>query len=343
MPLTLQPEDPRLSWQGAVSLQHGSQFVRAWRIPYADRDLFPQALLERAAMPAGVRLSFISDTEALSGQIEPWLTQSEPAPVPDPSPLDLYCDGTLQGRAKIAYADEFSFEKLPSGEKLIELWLPQFGDFRLKSLELTDNACVKPYVDERPRWITYGSSISHCARAESPSLTWPAIVARTRNLNLTCLGYGGQCHLDPMVARMIRDMAADFISIKVGINIKSANTLNERTFGPGIIGFVQIVREKHPDTPFAVISSICSPPHEEERNAVGLNLRQMREEVALAVERMRDHGDRNIHYFDGRLLLGPDDTNYLVEDQVHPSAEGYKLMARNFLERVAPTLFGPGS
>ena len=33
--------------------------------------------------------------------------------------------------------------------------------------------------------------------------------ARTHNLDLTCLGYGGQCHLDPIVASMIRDLPAD--------------------------------------------------------------------------------------------------------------------------------------
>ena len=65
-----------------------------------------------------------------------------------------------------------------------------------------------------------------------------------------------------MIARMIRDLPADFLSMKVGINIQGGNTLNERTFRAAIIGFVQIVREKHPDTPFAVISPIYSPPRE---------------------------------------------------------------------------------
>src|SRR5439155_3129511 len=212
------------------------------------------------------------------------------------------------------------------------------GEFRLRSLELSDGASFDAQLDYRSRWITYGSSITQCRTAASPTQTWPAIVARKRDLNLTCLGYGGQCHLDPLIARTMRALAADYLSMCVGINIYGAASLNQRTFRPGICAFVQIVRERHPDTPFVVMSPIFSPPREDQPNAVGFTLQAMREEVALAVEDLRAYGDRHVHYVDGLDVFGPD-LAHLLPDDLHPDAEGYRRMGENFLRVVAERFF----
>ena len=98
--------------------------------------------------------------------------------------------------------------------------------------------------------------------------------------------------------------------------------MSPRTFRPAIIGFVRIVRKKLTDTPFAVISPICSPPLESERNAVGLSLTDMRQEVAQAVD-LRSCGDANVLYVDGLRLFGKD-LAHMLPDDLHPNAEGYK-------------------
>ena len=139
---------------------------------------------------------------------------------------------------------------------------------------------------------------------------------------------------------MIRDLPADFLSMKVGINIYGAGSLNARTFGPAIIGFVQIVREEHPETPFAVISPIFSPPRESTLNSAEFTLAAMREEVAEAVQALKATGDRNIHYFDGLELFGPEHAD-MLPDELHPDAQGYKVLAQNFSLKVAQTVFAP--
>ncbi len=284
-------------------------------------------------MPAGVRISFHTDSPEYAGLIEPMAE-----PDTEPSRVDLYCDGEFHESTLPDPQGHFAFHGLPDGEKLVELWLPQHVPFRLRRLELAVGASVTPYEDFRPRWVTYGSSITHCRAAESPSQTWPAIAARKHGLNLTCLGYGGNCHLEPMLARMIRDLPADFLSLKAGINIYGSGSLNTRTFIPAIIGFVEIIREKHPDAPFAVISPIFSPPRESTTNAVGFTLATMRDEVAEAVDVMKGRGDRNLHYVDGLNLFGADLAD-LLPDELHPNAQGYKIMGQNFLDRVATPLF----
>lgn len=326
----IDPTDPRLSWPGAVSLQRDEGWVMPWRIPYPQRGLFPPELVENAASgPAGVRLAFRSTTGSISGQV---------VPQPGDRRVDLCCDGTFVASAELDGQEQFRFTGLPGGEKQIELWLPQNGRFCLRSLSLDAGATVQTAEDRRPRWLTYGSSITQCGAAERPTQTWPAIVARGHGLNLTCLGYGGQCHLDSMLARMLRDLPADYLSMCVGINIYGAASLGPRAFRPAIIGFVQILREQHPETPLAVMSPIFSPPRETTKNAVGFTLQAMREEVAAAVEALRAHGDANIHYVDGLRIFGPDATDKLP-DQLHPNAEGYQLMGHNFLREVAGPLF----
>ena len=118
---------------------------------------------------------------------------------------------------------------------------------------------------------------------------------------------------------MIREMPADYLSMKVGINIYGSDSLSPRTFQSAIIGFVQIVREKHPDTPFVVISPIFSPPRETTKNAVEFTLEEMRQEVEEAVRTMRAQGDANLHYVSGLELFGRD-LAHLLPDDLHPDA-----------------------
>ena len=321
------PDDPRLNWQGVVSLEKSDDWVKAWRIPFEERPLFPpDALRDQLDMPTGVRISFRSDTTVVAGRI---------LPVQDMSRLDLCCDGNLSGSVEMSGRDSFRFDGLRAGEKLIEMWLPMVGAFHLRSLELSNGASVAAFEDERPRWITYGSSITKCGGAESPTQTWPAIVARERGLDLTCLGFGGQCHVDSMFARLIRDLPADFISLWLGINVYGGNSLNERSFRPAIIGFVKIIREKHPNMPLALISPIVSPPHETTPNTAGFTLQAMREEVAAAVSALQSCGDNNIHYINGLEIFGQEQT-HMQPDGCHPDAAGYKAMGRNFLDKVIP-------
>lgn len=323
------PGDPRLAWLGAVSVEQGDGWVMPWRIPHADRMLYNDQLLIRAAMPSGVRLAFRSDTTHVAGAF---------VPAPDMAPIDICCDGEFVGSCPLEGQQSFRFDGLASRDKLIELWLPQADLLKLQGLELSEGATLVQAEDTRPRWITYGSSITHCRTAASPTQTWPAIVTRQMGLHLTSLGFGGQCHLDPLIARLMRDLPADYLSMCVGINIYGGASLGPRTFRWGIIGFAEIVREKHPDTPFVIMSPIYSPPRETALNAVGFTLQAMREEVAEAVAAMQAHGDRNVHYVNGLDVFG-EDLGHLLPDELHPNAEGYRIMGRSFLDVAARRYF----
>ena len=330
--MIVQANDPRITWQGIISLEVTEDFVKPWRIPFNDRELFPpKEMLERASAPAGVRLSFHTNSIFILGEIEN--CQSE-----DTAFLDVFCNGVFHESILISDANEFKVRNLPYGENLVEIWLPQFTEFRLKSLSFDKNSSLRPFIDDRPKWITYGSSITHCKTAEKPSLTWPSIVAREHALNLTCLGYAGNCHLEPMIAMMIRDTPADFISLKLGINVHNHASMSDRTFIPSVIGFIKVIREKHPLIPIVVISPIFSSPREYSDNAVGLNLQIMRVQIQSCVDKLKTLGDLNLHYVDGLDIFGAEYA-HLLPDDLHPNVEGYNMLAQNFLKRVVGPFF----
>ena len=325
MPNDLAGEDSRIGWSGTISIERSDNWIMPWRIPVKDRALFPEQLVERAAMPAGVKLSFVRDADWINIKCDV---------SNDRSPLDLFIDGKFRKTGDTVGVGEVRFDSLGSEHKVFEVWLPQYGEFRFGGLRLSEGSSLSIHEsDSLPRWVTYGSSITQCREADSPSLTWPSIVARARKNELTCLGYGGQCHLDPLIARVIRDRDADLISLCLGINIYGNASLNERTFAPGIIGFVKIIREKHLDTPVVIFSPIYSPGREESLNAVGFTLRQMRLEVKEAVNKLEKHGDKNVYYVDG-LDIFNEYYAHLLPDGLHPNTEGYGIMATNIMEAL---------
>lgn len=319
---------------GAISCQRGDGWLRPWRLPCGQLDLFPSPdnnLVNAAGAAAGVRVQFVTDADHFELHSEPHAGARL---------FDLTCNNELLATVSLPPGETcVRFEGLPPGTHPYAVWLSQSAPVALRSLGVPDGALLEPVTDHRPRWITYGSSITHCGAAHSPARTWPATAARIGDLALTCLGYGGQCHLDPMIARMIRDTPADIISLKVGINIQGGSSLSLRTFKPALIGAVQIIREKHPDIPIAVISPIISPPRETTPNLVGLSLTMMREELADAVARLQSAtGDRNVHYFNGLDLFGIDLAADYLPDLLHPNGDGYEIMGRRFAQQVLPTL-----
>jgi hypothetical protein len=330
-------------------------------------------------MPSGVRLRFGTDSTrvGLSFHATNLVT---PPNARRPVPFNLETGGELRRAESTAgntivlnparpgefelrrgEADTIWFEDLPAQEKVCELWLPHNAFVSLDSLHLDDGAALKGAgADPRPRWIHYGSSISHCMEAEQPALTWPAVAGRLAGANLTSLGFGGQCHLDQFVARTIRDSDADVISIKTGINVINMDSMRERVFEPALHGFLDTIREGKPDTPIVLVSPIFCPSAEDhpgptvpngngrfvtipgsaEIRAGCMTLGTVRKIIARVVERRRDAGDRHVHYLDGLTLFGAGDAGDLPDD-LHPNPQGYVRMGERFaphLERLIESI-----
>lgn len=338
--------------RGAVSLARtraGVVPVRASERAFSQMpDAFTRAVFR---MAAGVRVALTTEARVLELDVavSP-LALEEPAGSPTPA-FDLLVDGRERERRPVECAaghgapgdDLFGeaprptvtlrFEDLPGGRKAVELWLPQNAVVAMRGLRA--DAPVEPTEERRPRWVHYGSSISHCVEARRPTETWPGVAALRCGLDLLNLGVAGNCHLDPFVARAIRDEPAACISLKVGINIAGAETLKHRTFGPAVHGFLDTVRDGHPDAPILLVSPVyCrnleeSPPALPEGSLSLARMRELLEEIALA----RAAAGERIHYLDGLRLFGEADADDL-RDGVHPTPEGYLRIGGRFVDAV---------
>jgi lysophospholipase L1-like esterase len=235
----------------------------------------------------------------------------------------------------------------------VEIWLPHTETTELVALR-TD-APVEPVVDDTKRvWLHHGSSISHGSNATSPTGTWPALAASLGGVELINLGYGGSALLQPFVARMMRDIPADLISVKLGINVVNTDGFRLRTFAAAVHGFFDTIRDGHPTTPLLVVSPVLCPMHEDTPSptlwdlaalsrgelrfqATGdpadvangkLTLNVIRDELARITAQ---RADPNLHYLDGRELYGvADNAEHPLPDDLHPDGPGHRRMAERF-------------
>ena len=317
--------------QGAITIESGDGYVRPWRTDYQQKDLYPSIdgnLVNQMSKPVGVRVRFASSSASVTLSVLPAEVDRTFDVVIENERIDTL--SLAMGESTLTVRD------LPGDETPVEVWLPYDGPVSLATI---DGEGVRSVSDTRLNWLTYGSSITQCGAAHSPSRTWPAIAARACDLNLTCMGLGGQCHLDSMVARLIRDRDADLLTMKLGINVMGAASLSPRSFRGAVIGFTQIIREKHPTIPIGIISPIISPPREATPNAVGFTLEMMRDELIDVVDRIRQvTGDEKIYYFNGLEMFGENLVDDYLPDNLHPNGDGYEILGNNAAVKVLPQL-----
>ncbi|MEV8453268.1 GDSL-type esterase/lipase family protein [Streptomyces sp. NPDC052095] len=343
-------DDPVLRFRGAVSLQYGPGWVAPWRVPHREAALhLPEGGVGRAAMPAGVRVALRTDSRTIGCRY-----RADPAPrlngPQEVARLDVVVDGriveTVGLRADGGDA-EFVVAGLPGRTATVELWLPVYHQFRLRALLVDEGATVAYDGSERPRWVHYGSSVSQGRGARSPARAWPALVAGRAGLDLTSLALGAACCLQPMSARLMRDLPAELLTACVGINVQALGSHSPAAFTSALVGFVATVRERHPTTPFALMSTIVAPDRETVPGPSGLTMVECRARVRGAVGLLRRHGDRNLHYIDGLDVFGPREAaaGLLLEpeglDRLHPGPAGHPVLAERFLAALRRSLCVP--
>ena len=370
--------------RGALELERTERGVLPHRLPARARAQCADPQLAMAeSQPSGVRLVF--RTQATEIELDVLPTRYVYAGVP-PRPVgvyDLLIDGQFVGQGNADGGDIVTIDMAagtaarregPVGtvkftsvtsrdrdEKTVEIWLPHNETTELVALRT--NAPVEPVSsDGRRVWLHHGSSISHGSNAGSPTATWPALASFSGDVELINLGFGGSALLDPFTARAMRNTPADLISLKIGINLVNADLMRLRAFGPAVHGFLDIIREGHPDTPLLVISPLYCPIHEDtpgpgafdmtalasgkvsfratgdpaDRKAGKLTLSVIRDELRRIVGQ-RAADDRHLHYLDGLDLYGQRDFAELpLPDQLHPDGRTHRRIG----ERFARLVFG---
>lgn len=372
--------------RGARELERTERGTLPHRLPAIAREQANDAALSLVeSQPSAVRIAF--RTEATTIELDTLRTRTTFAGMP-PRPdglIDLVVDGRVVAEASTSGGDtitlgagepqvdngpvstirfEGAADGLVAGVKDVELWLPQYETTEL--IELRTDAPVEPIpATGKPVWLHHGSSISHGSNAAKPTGIWPAVASRLGGVDLVNLGFSGNALLDPFTARAIRDAEADVISVKLGINVVNLDLMRLRAFGPAVHGFLDTIRDGHPDTPLLVVTPIYGGSHEDvpgpggfdaealsagtvrfvatgdpaEVAAGKLTLQVIRAELERIV-RERAATDPNLHLLNGLDLYGEQDAEERpLPDGLHPDSETHQLMG----ERFAAFAFSEGA
>ncbi|WP_198952677.1 MULTISPECIES: SGNH/GDSL hydrolase family protein [unclassified Achromobacter] len=377
--MTAHPIEPFV--RGALEVEHTSRGLRLHRLPARARAQCDDAQLAMAeSQPSGVRLAFFTQATEIELDVLPTRYAYAGAPRRPPGVYDVLVDGQLVFQASATSSDLVTMDMtsgvvtresgvpstlrlhaLPDTRKKVEIWLPHNETTEL--VELRANAALdRVPAATRKRWMHHGSSISQGSNAANPTSIWPAIAASLGDLDLLNLGFSGSALLDPFTARTLRDTPADVISLKIGINLVNTDLMRVRAFTPAVHGFLDTIREGHPDTPLFVISPLYCPIHEDtpgpgafdfdalaegrvmfkatgnsaDRQAGKLTLQVIRGELQRIVEQ-RAVDDPLLYYIDGLMLYGAADfAIHPLPDALHPDGSSHRLIG----ERFASLVFG---
>lgn len=296
-------QDQVFTFEGCISVEEKDTWVMPWRIDYRQPAYYP-GLEKEAAETIGVHLGFRTNSIGLAAFLA------------DPHPglkFSLFVDGLFIQDVQVNSAGQVVFDPLPFGTKTIEIWLDHRYPCKIEAIGVDPGAKIAAHPVTQRRWIHYGGRNHAYEMTGAPSNLWTTLVAKKLNLHLTNLSFEGICRFDPMTARLIRDLPADYITVFPEYPVDAAG-MDSNILIANMIGWLQIIREKHPEVPIALITPAAG------------NF-EMAEVLAQAAETCQMYGDHLTFLVFGSLVDKRSDRKHFREkDQVE--------LAERFLDEV---------
>ncbi|WP_423127598.1 SGNH/GDSL hydrolase family protein [Gaoshiqia sp. Z1-71] len=249
--------------------------------------------------------------------------------------LDLYClkNGKWQfvntARPSAKATTAVIIKNMAETEMEYMLYLPLYDG--LANLEIGVNAkstIGQPEVNS-PRVgqpvVFYGTSITQGGCASRAGMSYPNILSRMLNRDIVNLGFSGNGQLDLEVAEAMATIEASCFVIDCLPNV-SIVQMNEK-----YSRFLEIIREKNPDTPILMVETILFP-HMYFDQTVYTLLHEKNKTLARIFQEQKNKGDRNIYYMKAAKLIG-DDQEATV-DGVHLTDLGFQRIAENLYPTI---------
>ena len=180
------------------------------------------------------------------------------------------------------------------------------------------------------KFVIYGTSITQGGCVARPGMAYSNILSRKLDVQFVNLGFSGNGRGEPELAHLINQIQeTSFIILDYEAN---AGETIVNTLGP----FVNILREKHPDTPILIMSKIRYANATGGSSAYKSLMNNLDFQKSL-VDARKAAGDKNIYFLDGSKVLG-DDYDECTVDGVHPTDLGSLRIANGLLSAIKEIL-----
>lgn len=288
---------------------------------------------EKATYPAGVKLSFRTDSPSLFLKAEVRKTVG----VRRFFSIDVTVDGkyldSLDNFSHKAPAGRYidepyamgSFEKgfaLGPGEKTVCVDLPWSVACVLRQVSLADGATLVP-VRPSKKLLSFGDSITQGYDILRPANRQTARLAQMLGAEEFCKAMGGECYYAPL-GRLGEDFTPDYIYVAYGTNDWSKQTYGH--FRENCRGFFAGLRENYPTAPILVVTPVWRRIWQTEKEFGPFHTVEQGIREAVAPY-------ENVHVIRGFDLV-PHDPIYFSDGGLHPNDDGFAHYTENLLKAV---------
>ncbi len=317
----------------------GAPFPPGGGVPYprAKPELpmlrLPMDTWTMASVPAGVRLEFSGDAAAVEVD---YRTAQEPFGYlggGEGGEFTLWRDGDLVATEAAAVGE--GTVRLPGteGSERAIVHLPERMLPTVTAIRAAGAGSIQPAAAQ-PRWVAYGDSITEGWTVSTPGRSWPSVIGRRYGIDVQNMGYSGSARGEIPSAEEIAGLPADVITIAHGTNCWTRIPFSTGMFREGLVAFLDIVRQGHPDTPIVAVSPITRPDAETTPNRLGASLVDLRAVFEQVVGDRIAAGDGHLTLVEGLPIVDPS----LLDDGIHPGDAGHQAMADAIGPAVAAAL-----
>jgi len=243
--------------------------------------------------------------------------------------LDLYAlkNGKWQfvnsGRPVAKATTAIIIQNMPEEEMEYMLYLPLYDGLKSLEIGIDSHAWIKASSVDSPKTgrpvVFYGTSITQGGCATRAGMAYPNILSRMLDREIVNLGFSGNGQLDLEVAEAMATIPASCFVMDCLPNVTVAQ-MNEK-----YQRFLEIIREKNPETPIFLVESILFPHMYFDQTVFAL-LKEKNATLQRIFKENKAKGDKNIYYVKADKLIG--DSQEATVDGVHLTDLGFQIMAQ---------------
>lgn len=180
-------------------------------------------------------------------------------------------------------------------------------------------------VPEKPV-VMYGTSILQGGCATRAGMAHTSIISRKLDREVINLGFSGNAHLDPELARLMASVKDPGVFVLDFVPNCNAERINEKGET-----FFRILREAHPDVPIVFVENPFFP-HAIVDEKTNSDIKENNAALRALYDKMKKEGQKKLFYVTKEGMTGDDGESFV--DGVHLTDLG---MLR-YAEHVLPTI-----